>query len=139
MRAVIGFLAPLRQIRSIALPILALLASQLSAAGHDLALQRMDTPIGGIRSAATVSNGSTVLWLWTVDSLYAGKHVYGSVTDTSGALRIPATAVSTKLWKVICCAEMLTVATTNKRSAPMTTSDRRRGVELTLVSSGPAI
>jgi hypothetical protein len=78
----------------IALPTLALLlASHLGAAGRDLAPQRLDTPIGGVASAATISNGSSVAWLWTVEALFAGKHVYGAITEISGAVRAPARAV----------------------------------------------
>jgi hypothetical protein len=76
------------------LPTLAiLLSSNLSAAGRDLAPQRLDAPIGGVVSAATISDGSTALWLWTVESFRAGKHVYGAITEASGSLRVPAMTV----------------------------------------------
>jgi hypothetical protein len=98
MRVTIGSLAVLWQsshrLRSIAVTTLALLlASHLSAAGRDLAPQRLDTPIDRIRSAAKISNGSTVLWLWTVDSSNAGKNVYGAITSASGSVLVPAKAV----------------------------------------------
>jgi hypothetical protein len=69
-------------------------ASQLYAGGRDLAPQRLDAPIGNIGpNLQTVTNGSTILWLWTIENFPAGKHVYAAITETSGAIRVPAMPV----------------------------------------------
>ena len=77
------------------MPFLALIvALRLSAAGRDLAPRRLDTPIGNIgTNVKTIANGSTILWLSTIENFRAGKHVYAAITDPSGAIRVPAMPV----------------------------------------------
>ena len=66
-------------------------ALHLNAAGRDLAPQRVDAPIGIVgANVRTITNGSTILWLWTVENFRAGKHVYAAITDPSGAVRVAA-------------------------------------------------
>src|SRR3954454_19582024 len=69
-------------------------ALQLNAAGRDLGAQRLDAPIGNVGpNVKTITNGSTILWLWTIENFSAGKHVYAAITDPSGAVRVPAIPV----------------------------------------------